>query len=122
MTQASPETSHYGMACDMRAPAIGDRVEVIWLDITEHHDLHDGEDTDTGPMECVSWGILLVDNDDVLKIVRERRGDTKDVQAFPRGCVKRVTVLEPRGVPGGYGQSWTWTMVGEGNDTTQTIG
>ncbi len=120
MTQASPEeVAFYGMAFEApRSPSIGDRVEVIWLDITEHHDVRDGDEKDTGPTDCVSWGILLEDNDDVLKIMRERRGDTKDVQAFPRGCVTRVTLLEPVGARAIYDKSWT--VSGEGHDTTQT--
>lgn len=90
-----------------------------WMDITEHSSM-DGDDDPVECLECLSWGVFISSDSEVVKIVRERLGsEYRDIQVFPKGCVRRIVVLEPRDT---LSWNWCWNLTGEGDDTTQADG
>lgn len=63
-------------------------VKVEWLDITEHT-VSSGQKV--GPVRCYSYGEIDSQDEETLVLIRERRGEEVDKQAFPCGCIIRIT-------------------------------
>jgi hypothetical protein len=77
--------------------AWGSIVYLEWLDIIEEpRSCHGPDDiSPVNPAPCWSYGKLeYVDSTKVL-LIRERRGDIVDIQAFPTGVITKVIVMTP---------------------------
>lgn len=79
------------MGCEhsMRTPV----VKVEWVDIISK--THSEDECLARPVlpVCISYGELEYQDSEVIIVVTERQGSDVTKQAFPTGCVKRITKL-----------------------------
>lgn len=98
MTDGTFQSPEKDTLFDQLVKAWRSAVYIEWLDICEEPRTCSGPDniSPVNPAPCWSYGELeYVDRDKVL-LIRERRGDIVDVQAFPTGVITKVTQMAAR--------------------------
>ena len=68
-------------------------VKVEWVDIISK--THSEDECTSRPVLpiCISYGELEYQDSEVIVIVLERQGSDVTKQAFPTGCVRKITYL-----------------------------
>lgn len=70
-------------------------IKVEWLDIVEKTVINDGECTHRPHIaSCISYGEFDYQDEHELVIITEHIGGDLTKQAFPIGCVMRITALK----------------------------